>query len=94
MAMGPKGGCSATGWVRIATLTNPGDREQSSPSRRAGMREEQVASRPLLALAWPDLGKTTYTELLTAYSRGLGWLQLVSAQCRVSSTIQHGFTVR
>lgn len=50
-------------------------------------RHEGGASRPLLA--WPDLEKTIYTELLTAYSGGGQWgaglLHLMSAQCRVSS---------
>lgn len=51
-------------------------------------RHEGEASRPLLA--WPDLGKTIYTELPTTYSGGggggrPGLLHPVSAQCRVSS---------
>lgn len=50
-------------------------------------RHEGGASRPLLA--WPDLEKTIYTELPTAYSGGgqggAGLLYPMSAQCRVSS---------
>lgn len=51
-------------------------------------RHEGGASRPWLA--WPDLGKTIYTVLPTAYSGGgregePGLLHPVSAQCRVSS---------